>query len=337
MIRALVLESRLRVIVPLVAAIAIVGGVAPFAVARITALPDDAVFEYDGDVVTIDDLDERLVVLKALYGVERPADDGDFKRDAAKSMAVSEVLAAETDKRDIVISDKVAQDTLDKLIDQQMTDGRAAFDEFLATSGISEVDVLDEIKRQLATSRLVEEVTADVAAPSDEEVRSAYDEHQDSMVTPESRQLLNIVVASRADAERVLRLANSGTPFASLAATWSRDASTRDKGGDLGVLTADQLEADYAEAAFAVPVRGFFGPVETRFGWNVGQVAAVNAATALSFEQVRAQIATELQNKERLDVWRNYLSGLLRDADVEYADEYLPADPTAAPNDLPEN
>lgn len=338
MIRALALASRLRLALGTLVALVVVGVAAPFAVARMTALPDDAVFELDGRVVTVDDLDDRLVVLKALYGVQRPETDttaaSAFKRDAAKSMAVSEVLAAAAAARDIVVSDKAAQDTLDKLVDDQLA-GRAAFDEFLATNGISEADVLDEIKRQLAISQLVEAVTADVPEATDEEVRRAYDDNAEAMRTPEARHLRNIVVGSRSEADRVLRLARSGSPFPRLAATFSRDGSTRDSGGDLGTLTADQLEADFAEAAFAAPPGGLFGPVQTRFGWNVGQVVEVTGSAPLSFEQVRDQIAAELQNKERLEVWSDYLSRLLTEADVEYADEYRPADPDAAPSELP--
>lgn len=336
MIRTFKIESRLRLPLVVVGALAIVGCVGAFVVARMTALPDDAVFELHGDVVTTDELDDRLVVLKALYGVQRPAGDEEFNRAAAKSMAVSRILEEASAERDIVIADKVAQDTLDKLIDAQMTDGRAAFDDFLAASGISEVDVLDEIKRQLATSRLVEEVTAGVAESTAEEVRAAYDSHQDTMVTPERRRLRNIVVASKGDAVRVIRLARAGSPFPALAATWSRDGTSRDKGGSIGTVTEDMLEEEYAAAAFAAPLQGYFGPVKTRFGWNVGLVVSIVPAEPLTFDQVRSQIATELRNKARLQVWRDYLTDLLKDADVEYADDYRPDHPYSPPTELPE-
>jgi peptidyl-prolyl cis-trans isomerase C len=134
----------------------------------------------------------------------------------------------------------------------------------------------------------------------------------------------------------VARLARRGGDFASLAATWSRDGSTRDKGGDLGIVTASQLDPAYAEMAFAAPLQTVFGPVQTQYGWNVGKVVALRKSQPLTLAQVDGELRAELQNRARLDVWRDYLGDLLETADVEYAGRYLPKDPDAPPADLPE-
>jgi peptidyl-prolyl cis-trans isomerase C len=320
-------------------AVLLVAVITPFAMARINDLPDHAVFRLGDTVVTEDQLGNRVAVLEALYGVTRPSEGkgvARFDRDVAKSLAVSMILEQAAAERDIVIADKTAQSELDKVVDEQLPEGRDGFVEFLGTSGVSESEVLDEIKRQLATSRLVEEVAGDVPPATDAEVRAAYDKNRDSMVSPEKRHLLNIVVGSKTEAERVLRRAEAGASIRSLAVTWSRDGATRDKGGDLGTLSADQLEADFAEAAFSVPAGATFGPVQTRHGWNVGQVAEVQPATPLSFEQVREQLALQLLNGQRLTTWRAWLADRIKAAAVEYADRYRPAHPDAAPNALPE-
>ncbi|HWJ82437.1 MAG TPA: peptidyl-prolyl cis-trans isomerase [Nocardioides sp.] len=299
-------------------------------------LPDDAVFRYGDRVVTQDELDQRVEILGALYGVQRPdGDKGDeFDRDAAKSMAVSLILDDAAEDHDIVISDHAAQTQLDNLVDDQLVGGRPAFVDWLKEVGISEQDVLDEIKRQMATSRLVEETVGDVPAVTEDDVRAAYEEHKDRMATPEARHLLNIVVETKAEAQRVARLARAGRDFADLAATWSRDGSTRQSGGDLGFVTADQLESAFRQAAFGTRQGQVFGPVETRYGWNVGKVVAVQASQPLSLAKVHDELKAELVNRARLEVWRDHLGQLLEDADVEYADDYRPEDPTAPPADL---
>lgn len=328
--------TRGRVVAGAVA-VALVGGVVAVAVARADALPEDAAFRYGDRVVTTDQLDDRVEVLGALYGVQRPEDDdkgGDFDRDAAKSMVVSLVLADAAAERDIVISDKEAQTELDKLVDQQLTGGRDAFVDFLSTSGISERDVLDEIRAQLATSRLVEEVTADVPDATKAEARTTYDEHEGEMVTPEGRRLVNIVVETRADADRVARLARRTGRLGPLAAAWSLDGSTRDSGGELGLVTRDQLEEAYADAAFGAAKGAVFGPVRTSHGWNVGQVTEVVAARPVSYADVEDELVERLTAEDRLEVWRDFLAERLEGADVEYADGYLPDDPDAPPADV---
>ncbi|KRB80384.1 hypothetical protein ASE01_02595 [Nocardioides sp. Root190] len=339
MIEALkhLLEGTRGKAVAAVLALLVVGGVVAVVVSRAGALPDDAAFRYDDRVVTAKQLDDRVEVLGALYGVQRPDDDSksdDFNRDAAKSMVVSLVLAAEAADRDIEISDKEAQTELDKLIDQQLTGGRDAFVQFLGDSGISERDVLDEIRAQLATSRLVEEVTAEVPAATEAEARATYDEFRDEMVTPEGRRLVNIVVESKSDADRVARLATSSGELAPLATTWSLDGSTRDSGGDLGLITRDQLEKAYGDAAYAATKDAIFGPVKTSYGWNVGQVTEIVAARPVSFDDVKAEIIERLTAEDKLEVWRDFMADVLADAEVEYADAYLPEDPDGPPADV---
>lgn len=328
--------TRGRVVAGVVA-VALAGGGAAVVVTRADALPDDAAFRYGDRVVTADELEDRVEVLGALYGVQRPEDDGkggDFDRDAAKSMVVSLVLADAAADRDIVISDKEAQTELDKLVDQQLTGGRDAFVDFLSTSGISERDVLDEIRAQLATSRLVAEVTADVPEVTRDVARETYDEHEDEMVTPEGRRLVNIVVETRADADRVARLARRTGKLGPLAAAWSLDGSTRDSGGRLGLVTRDQLEEVYADAAFGAATGAIFGPVKTSHGWNVGQVTEIVAARPVSYADVQDELVQRLTAEDRLEVWRDFLAEQLKDADVEYADGYLPDDPDAPPADV---
>lgn len=301
---------------------------------RSKALPEDAAFKYQGRVVTKAELKDRVQVLEALYGVRQPkagkSSDG-FNRDAAKSMVVGLVLAAKAADRDIVISNKEAQTELDKLIDQQLTGGREAFIEFLSTSGISESDVLDEIRAQIATSRLVDKVTAAVPKATKAEARKTYDQHKAEMVTPEGRTLVNVVVASKADADRVVRLARKSGKLAPLASTWSLDGSTRDAGGDLGMVTAQQLEAGYAKVAFGAGRGEVYGPVKTSNGWNVGQVAEIVKAKPVSFGDVAQEIQERLTAEDKLKAWRKFMSDVLEDADVQYADDYRPSDPTALP------
>lgn len=331
-----VFENRRRVIAVGLVLLAI-AGVVVGVVVHSRQLPDDAAFRFDDQIVTRDELDDRVEVLEALYGVRRPEGGRSvdrFDRDAAKSMAVSLVLASEAAERDIVVSDKEAQTELDKLIEQQLTGGRDAFVDFLSTAGISERDVLDEIRAQVATSRLITDVTADVQPATAREAQDSYDEHRKEMVTPEGRSLINVVVETRADADKVASAARRTGRLEPLAATWSLDGSTRNNGGRLGVVTAQQLEKDYANAAFATAKGEIFGPVQTPYGWNVGQVVSIVSSKPVGFDDVRKEIEERLTSEEKLKVWRAYLRKVLKNADVEYADDLRPANPTAPPEEV---
>ncbi|MQA12626.1 MAG: peptidylprolyl isomerase [Pseudonocardiaceae bacterium] len=312
-------------------------GVALIVVPRLTDLPDDAAFQVEDTVVTEESLRNRIDVLEALYGIRPPAEGEQadrFRRDSAKAVAVSIVLETAARDRGIVISDKAARDTLTRVIEQQYgPGGRAAFVELLGNAGASEQDVLDEIKRQQDIARLFEQVTKDVPEVTDADLRRAFEERRDQLVTPEQRHLRNIVVATKEQAEQMLQRARSGVDFSVLAQENSLDQSTRNSGGDLGFVTQQQLASEYADAAFEAPTGSLFGPVQTQFGWNVGQVLKLRPARALQFDQVKDQLRTTLASERAREVWRDWLARQIRGANVQYADGYRPAHPDAPPSE----
>jgi len=316
----------------------LIGATAQLGVTWATALPSGVALRVGDESVTEDDFRQRVDVLEALYGVRAPEDAAArdrFRRDAAKSIAVSIVLDRAAAEQKVTVADKSARDALDKIVETYLPEGRDALTAFLGSQGISEADVLDEVKRQLVTSRLLEKVTGDVEPVTDAEVRSTYDKRRQDMVTPERRHLRNIVVDSEQKATELAEQAKSGAGFAQLAAENSMDESTADKGGDLGTLTRAELDKAFADAAFAAKKGSLFGPVKTQYGWNVGYVVGVQPERPLSFEQAAEQLERELNDKAKLDVWRAWLANEIKAADVEYAEAYRPADPDAPPAETP--
>ncbi len=303
---------------------------------RIEALPGDAAFRLAGRVVTTDELDRQVDTLRALYGVTPPTEPAEldaFRRDAAKSYAVAIVLDDAAVEEGVVVADKAANDSLSRFVAQQLGEGpraRQQFVEALGNSGTSEQAVLDEVKRQMTVSQLMDKVTGSITV-TDDEVQQAFDERHDQLGTPEKRQLSNIVVADRAAAEQAAGRIRGGEPFAEVARAVSQDQSTRDKGGDLGQVAAAQLEPAYGQAAFAAGPGSVFGPVQTQHGWNVGQVGQTTAPVPATFEGIKDALKAKLELEKATTAWRDWIAARIANADVEYADEYRPADPDAPP------
>ncbi|GAB2968470.1 peptidyl-prolyl cis-trans isomerase [Amycolatopsis acidiphila] len=309
---------------------------------RVDDLPDGVAFAYDGQTETVEQLQDRIQTLKALYGVQPPdaqdtAKSDAFRRDTAKAVAVGMVLDRAARDRGIVIADKAAQDVLTRFISQQIGEGpdaRSKFVQALGSTGTSEDAVLDEIKRQLAVSQLFDSVTKG-SSVGDAEVADAFAKRKAQLDTPERRQISNIVVRTKEEADRALADLKAGTPFETLVAQRSLDSATRDNGGDLGQVTAVQLEDGYAKAAFATPPGGLFGPVQTTHGWNVGWVRQVLPPQPAVFDQVKDQLKQQLLLEKALATWRGWLGTQLAGANIRYADAYRPADPSAPPQQAP--
>ncbi|NKQ55487.1 hypothetical protein HFP15_21620 [Amycolatopsis sp. K13G38] len=296
-------------------------------------LPDGAVFRAGDTVVTENQLQHRVTLMRFLYGVQQPTDPAgldQFKRSVAKAVAVSDIVDDAARGAGIVVADKAASDQLDKLVSDNGTD-RRTFIQQLGANGVSEQDVLGEIKRQQAGARLFQQMTAPVKATTDADAQKYYDENRAQMVSPEQRELSNIVVSAPDQAQLVAQQARSGADFGALATQYSIDGSTKGKGGALGTVTASQLDPGYAKAAFAAPAGSVFGPVQTQSGWNVGRVVVIHPGSPLSFDQVKDAIKTKLDNDAKLKVWDDFLVTKIKAAHVEYAPAYLPADPDAPP------
>lgn len=306
---------------------------------RDDGLPEGSALRASGVTVSAERLDARVKVLSALYGVEKPESGSrldKFNRDAAKSMAVTLLMDKEAKDLGIVIADKAAETELAKFLEQSLSGDRSAFVSFLADKGISEGDVLTEIKRNLATRRLYDDVVKGTPAATEAEARATYDQKTNSFVTAQARHLRNIVIRTEEDAVAILKRLQRGASFSEIALDESLDNATRKKGGDLGTVTAQQLEQGFATVAFAAQENTYFGPVETQHGWNVGHVDSIVPGQQLAFDQVKEQLMASLSLKKKQDVWRKWLADVVKSGEVEYAPGYLPENPDAVPTEVPE-
>ena len=303
---------------------------------RARALPADAAFTVGTEVTTKASVERQVKVLKAVYGVTEPTSTkkrATFRRDVAKALAVTEVLDAEARRSGIVVSDKAANDRLNKVISGS-AGGRDQFVADLASAGITEKEVLTEIKRAIAGSQLFDRVTKKIKAPTAKQIGDYYEDHRADMKTPERRSIANIVVTDKAAADKVMARLKDGAPFASVAKASSLDSSTNYKGGSLGEVAREQLEADYAQAAFSASSGAVFGPVQTSAGWNVGQVEGITPAKPQKLAQVQEQLGQEMLGSWQMEAWRTWLAKKIRAADVAYADAYRPAHPNTLPSDF---
>lgn len=297
-----------------------------------TTVPDNAAFVYGDRVVTKTELNKRIHALRALYGITAPksAKDRDrFRRSAAKSYAVTLILDQEARDLGVRVSEKKARDLLDRFIDTQFGN-RDTYIEVLGNVGTSDRAVLDEIRRQGVTIELRTKVIGKVTI-SDAFLRSSFERRRAELATPELRRLNNVVVQTKAEADDVARRLAAGESVEAIAAEVSIDESTRQAGGDLGNLSASQLEASVAKAAFGVKQGEVYGPVKGSHGWNVGVVASVKSQQAAAFADVKDAFRTQLQQEQEARKWSQWLGKVIREADIHYADAYRPTDPDAPP------
>jgi peptidyl-prolyl cis-trans isomerase D len=82
----------------------------------------------------------------------------------------------------------------------------------------------------------------------------------------------HILVSSQVTATMIIQQLQAGADFATLAAQYSSDTTTKDAGGDLGFFSKGQMQPEFEAAAFAAPIGLIPTPVQTVYGWYVIEV-----------------------------------------------------------------
>lgn len=142
----------------------------------------------------------------------------------------------------------------------------------------------------------------------DDEVKKFYDENKQRYETLEERRASHILIPAAASAtpeekakakaqaeDLVKQLKANPKKFAELAAKYSKDPGSAEKGGDLGFFTRGLMVKPFDDAAFAAKTGEIIGPVETQYGYHVIRVDAIKPGHATPLESVKPQIVEELR------------------------------------------
>jgi peptidyl-prolyl cis-trans isomerase C len=291
--------------------------------------PDGTAFRVGEEVVSVDELDARNDSLRALYGIQEPLDDDaldDFRRQAAKSMAISVVLDDAVEDAGVEVSDAEVDEAVTAFVESRFEGDRDQFLDSLGNVNTSEDAVVEEVRRQLELRKLLAEVAGEVVV-DDEEVAAAFEERKADLGTPERRVVSNIVVETRAEGQDVRSRLDRGAEVAALARRTSIDAATREDGGRLGAVSRADLLPEVAEAVFRTGAGRAYGPVEGSQGWNVGVVSRVQPPAPATLAGVRDELRAVLVSERTQALWSEWLADRLRDADVRYEAAYRPSDP----------
>jgi peptidyl-prolyl cis-trans isomerase D len=127
---------------------------------------------------------------------------------------------------------------------------------------------------------------------SDDQLRDEYELRLDDYVTPERRDLDQMVLDDEVAARAAHDALQAGQDFAQVA-TAATGLSADEL--SLGLVAADELPLELAEAVFALPAGALSEPLESPFGWHLFRVNAAQPGGTLAYEEVRDALATELK------------------------------------------
>ncbi len=224
-----------------------------------------------------------------------------LKQEAVDLLVRRAIFEQEAKARGITVTDEEASARLDELKQQYYEGDEAKFQQELEQFGLSEEDVLADLRTKLLYEKLFADVTKDVTV-TDEEVQTYYDEHEDQFTSPASREVAHILVDTKQEADDLRTQLEDGADFAKLAKKHSKDEASAKDGGQLTARKNGTLVPEFEEAAFALATGELSEPVETQYGWHL--IKALTDVTPESTtplvqveEDVRNQLLQEKQNE----------------------------------------
>jgi parvulin-like peptidyl-prolyl isomerase len=185
---------------------------------------------------------------------------------------------------------------------------------------------LDKIRQQAITQSYLQSLsTPPEDFPSQADLQGAYDalKKNNALQVPKQYRLAQIYVAcpkgcdkdteakAQAKLDAVVKAVKSGD-FATVAKSQSDDASSAQRGGELGFLAESQIQPEIRSTLSSLSKGATSDPVRMNDGWHVVKVLEVKEPYTATLDEVKGSLANELRNQRAQVLGKSYLAKLLQ-------------------------
>ncbi|MDO8886296.1 peptidylprolyl isomerase [Candidatus Oleimmundimicrobium sp.] len=272
----------------------------------------------NGKKIYESEVEERIEVLAGQYPEMAESSEGDDRKELREMVLdnlISEALIAEEAvKQEIGVSKSEIDSEVEEI--KKSFPDEQSFVEALKQNQMVLADLEGEIKKFLIQQKMMEKVTADIKI-TDEEVKKHYEDNKESFMESEQVHAKHILLEDEETAKKVLAALEDGSDFAELAGKHSTDPGSKDKGGDLGWMSRDQLVPEFAEASFNLPIGELSNLVKTQFGYHIIVVEEKKEALQKNLEDVKDEIEQVLLEEKQSEKFQDWIDDLKEKADIK--------------------
>ena len=306
---AIVLAALLVLVVALLAATSGFGD---------DSLDSDSVAVVDGTQISKEDFDQALGQAAARQGVAKncqgPGPD-DPQYDTLRDEAMNDVLDAawirgEAELQGVEASDREVQQEFDQTKKQNFKTEKE-YTDFLKQSCFTQEDVDQRVELQVLSTKIQDKITQDSGSVSSDDIETYYEANKEQFAQPEQRDI-RIVLNKDADkaqqAADALKQDNSDENWNKVAAQYSTDASSKDKGGVREGITQGVFPEEVDSQIFDAPEGEVVGPIETPSGTYVFQVDSIQEAGSTPLDEAKPQIEQQLKGQVQQEAFGSFLN-----------------------------
>lgn len=198
--------------------------------------------------------------------------------------------------------------------------GREAFEQGLPTRGYHLDDVRGVVRAEVLQNAVLDKLVEGEVV-TEEQLQQEYARQLPRL---DVARIAHIVLRDKARADRVARLAKEpGADFAKLAARYSQDNETREKGGELGPLGNGEgrFSKAYEQAVFAAREGEVIGPIRTVtndaakvVGYEIVKIIERRTRT---YEQAKNDLRRAILDEPRSRRFNDYITRLAAELGVK--------------------
>ena len=301
--------------------------------------------------------------LKALGLDAKKVDKKGFMYVMIKDKVINELIIKtliqdEIKKRHITVTNKDTEEALNKIIDE--VGSKQKFNAVLKGYGVSLAEFKKDLAEEVKMKKLVDMLEKVNITEAD--AKKYYNANLSKFSYPDKVRASHILVLANADelteltkaepknenlseaeikklvdeqmAEKLKRakellaqVKKDSTTFAKVAKENSDDVESAKQGGDLGFFAKQEMVESFANAAFSMKPNTISDIVVSPYGYHIIMVTDRKAAGQDSFEKVKQDIISYLENEKKVKVLENFVETLKKTAKIEYLNpEYNPTD-----------
>ncbi|MDP2093856.1 MAG: peptidylprolyl isomerase, partial [Hydrogenophaga sp.] len=140
---------------------------------------------------------------------------------------------------------------------------------------------------------------------TDAEIKAEYDKFAAANAGQEFR-ARHILVEKEDEAKAIIASIKGGAKFEDIAKKQSKDPGSGANGGDLDWAAAGSYVTEFSEAMVKLGKGQMTdAPVKSQFGWHIIRVDDVRQAQLPAFDEVKAQIAQQMQQQKLSEFQQN--------------------------------
>ena len=282
----------------------------------------------NGDIITRSELMQREETMKAQLSSRLVGDELDQQLERGRANLLTDMIREEILlQRAEVLGlelDKVFQQSLDQLKDQQGIKTNAELDELLKQEGIGRDELRETLLRVNVPDIMINLEVRDKVIVTDEEIEEYYKKHADEFRTQEEFMVRELVLVKEKHpgqeledvGAKVTEAIEAGTPFEEIVKQYS-EAPSKSNDGLIGPLHRGDLLDEIEEAALALEVGKVSGRISTLHSWHWVKLESRTESKTGTMESARGAITSRIKKEKFSGQLRKYLTMLMETNRIE--------------------